>query len=132
MSVEQAIFEHVTGTTAVSDLISTRLYAVLAPPDVTYPHAVYLRISSEHVESLAGGSGLAKTAFMIIAYARTPLGAVALAEEILIAMYAMAVTLGGTRVHGGRPVSEDMVFEEEVNAYRFSREFDVWHEEKVA
>ncbi len=132
MSVEQALFEHVTGVTAVSDLIGTRLYFVLAPPDATYPHAVYSRIGSEHVDSLAGLNGLAKTAFQITAWTRTPLDAVALAEEILIAMNAFTVTLGGTRVHSARPVSEDMVFEEEVNAYRFNREFDVWHEEKVA
>lgn len=46
MSIEEAIYSRLTGSTALTDLVSTRIYPSEAPQDAANPRIVYWRVSN--------------------------------------------------------------------------------------
>lgn len=82
LSIEQALYTYVLGSTAVRDNIGYRLYFAEAPADAARPYCVFLTISDPH-EPLAFGkpdSGQARVQFSV--YHEDRYSAITAAHEI--------------------------------------------------
>ncbi len=63
--VEDAIKSRLDGFTALTDLVSTRIYFVEMPQDVTYPAVVYQRISTDRPSAMGADIGIARARFQV-------------------------------------------------------------------
>lgn len=70
-SPEQVVRNALVTTTAVSSLVGTRIYPVLAPATAALPFAVYRRSSIQRQQTLAGPLGLPTVNMEMQIYATT-------------------------------------------------------------
>ena len=80
--IEIALYSKLINDAGVSALISNRLYLGKLPQNPTYPCALYNRITTNRVQSMAGSTGLVEASFEVIAFADTQLAALQLADAI--------------------------------------------------
>lgn len=71
MSVESAIYSHLSGVVAVTALVSTRIYPNVAPQGVTLPYIVQQRVSRRGFPNLAGSSGMVRQRHQLDCFATT-------------------------------------------------------------
>ena len=80
MSLMTSLFAHLTAKAGIAELIDSRLYPQIAPPDSPKPHSVYYRPRRSRQPHSGGSSGLVTDAVVISHYAETYGGADAVAE----------------------------------------------------
>jgi len=57
-SLKTAIYDHLSGKSAVTAIVSTRIYPRVAPAWASRPYIVYHLISNDHQHNLGGGAPL--------------------------------------------------------------------------
>lgn len=129
MSLSSALFAALTGSSGVSALVGTRVFPDLAPQDAAVPLLVVTVVSDVAEQTLSGGIAgtLANARVQVDAYAKTRLGAEALAVEALLA-------LGNLKTAKTRPGGLDVwavgpgrhLYDDEAQLYRVVLEFNVW------
>ncbi|OAN53894.1 hypothetical protein A6A04_13460 [Paramagnetospirillum marisnigri] len=102
-----------------------------APQRVTAPFVTFQRISGTRWRTITGPTGMAQPRIQIDAYATTYAGAKALATTIRQAIDGYRGAIGGVRVGGIALVSDQDLYEGDVNPalYRVSMDFMVTHDE---
>jgi len=65
MTIEEALFNHLTTDTSITTIVEGRIYPTVAIQRQKTPHIVYTAISTLHHESMEGSSGLAAKRFQI-------------------------------------------------------------------
>jgi hypothetical protein len=101
-------------------MVSTRIYPVIAPQDVTDPYVTYQRVSGERVIDFGGASNLEQPHYQVSGYADDYLESQNMAEPIIVAM--MAAT-------GFSVTSISFLPDEEENAmYSVSLDFGISHD----
>lgn len=89
MTIEADLYTKLTGASAVSDLVGTRVYPLNLPQKPAYPAVTYQRISTVPVKVMGTTSArvaLMQARFQIDAWASTPDGATALADAVFAAI----------------------------------------------
>lgn len=71
MSLETAIYSYLSGVTAVTDLVGTRIYPGQAPQGVALPYVIQFRVSTRRFPHVGGPSGMVRTRIQIDVYAAT-------------------------------------------------------------
>ncbi|MGR8921869.1 MAG: tail completion protein gp17 [Gammaproteobacteria bacterium] len=94
MSAESDIYDDLSGAAAVTALVSTRIYPDVRPQDDALPAIVYLRESTEPINTISGSVIGAEVTLAVICIAETRTAAEAVADA---AQTALATT-------GGRPI----------------------------
>ena len=118
--LEPKIYSVLSGAAAVAAVVSTRIYPVVLPQDVTLPAITYSRISGGQVNSLTGYSGLENPRIQIDVWGATYPACQTLAADVHTAMDA-ATTFGAH-------LESDMDFyEDDTKIYRVSMDFSVWN-----
>lgn len=82
MSVRKAIHQRLRDASAISALVSTRLYQDWAPASATLPYLVISIPSQGHVHHLKGASGLSMPRLQVDCYADDPIDVETLAEAV--------------------------------------------------
>lgn len=114
--IETTLYTVLSTDTAVSNIVSTRIYPLIAPQDSAMPAVVYQRVSTVPVNSLAGDSGLDAVRIQISCWASTYAGAKSLAVAVKNAVLTMnAIT---------EMEMDDM--EDETRLYRVILDFRIW------
>lgn len=98
MSVESGLYSYLTAQSAVTSLVSTRIYPLAAPQDAAMPFVVYQRISDRHEHHMGGASGVATATIQLDAYASTYLSAKAIAEALRGELQGYRGTMGSYAV----------------------------------
>ena len=80
MSLMTSLYAHLTAKAGIAELIDSRLYPQIAPPDSPKPHSVYFRAGRNRQPHSGGASGLVTDRVVISHYAATYSGADAVAE----------------------------------------------------
>lgn len=131
MIIEQALHDQLAATTAVTDIVSTRIYPEMLPENPTLPAITYQRTSGARTQVMSAASGLAAPHFQVDAWAATYAAVKALATQVRKALDGYTGTLGGT---GG--VAADIMLlndidllDPETGWHRVVMDFEIWHPE---
>lgn len=101
MSASKALYGKLSGVSAVTNLVSTRIYPFgRVPQPPTFPHVSYDVGDAEYISSMGGASGLASNEIEITCMALTQSAAKELALEIRAALHGQRGTWGGVAVRG--------------------------------
>lgn len=131
MTVEEALYTHLTDDAGVAALVSARVYPLVAPQDVARPYLVYQRISTPRVRSHSGPSGLAHPRFQITAVASTYGSARSLANAVRAALDGYSGAMGdapGVQTAGFLD-NEAENYLDDIPAYVVRMDFILWHAE---
>ena len=99
MSLEADIRTYMLTRTAITDLVSTRIYFQKLPQNATFPLLVSNRISTKREYSHSGDSNLTTPRVQYSCYAETWTAAKDLAEQIVSEMSGFSGTAGSTTVY---------------------------------
>jgi hypothetical protein len=133
---ENAIYSILTADSDVSGLVSTRVYPHVAPQDVIFPFITHARISGEHGQCNAGGTGSGNSRHAITSWAATGAEAATLAEHVRDALQGYSGTAGGVDVNavildGDSADAEQLATGRERFAYNVSQEYTLWFAESI-
>lgn len=139
--IEQAIYSKLTGDAAVSALVSSRVYPIVAPQKAAKPFIVYRRLDTEHPNCKSRGrtTDAARALIEVQAVASSYSGARTLADKVRLCLSNFAgvvsVTGGGSITIGGI-LSEGEVDDSEMPPdatdqprHRVTQDFGVWFNE---
>lgn len=118
MSLDSAIYGKLTGTAGISNLVSTRVYPVLAPAGASMPAITYQRISTVEYTSHDGPSGLVRARYEIVAWSSTNVAARTLADLIRVTLDCTAWVQSSDTVQHGWRDSEELVYDDGTDADR--------------
>lgn len=119
-ALEPKIYTALSGDSAVSAVVSTRIYPMVLPQDVTLPAITYSRISGGQVNSMGGFSNLENPRVQVDVWAATYTAAKTLAALVHTAM-------GGATTYSAILISDMDLFEDDTKIYRVSMDFSVWN-----
>ena len=131
MALGEQIRTRLAGTSAVTTLVSTRIYAEVLPQEsaaTDYPAITYSIIDQDSIGHMSGKSNLAESLIQITSWATTPDGAEALDAAV---MSSLDRYQGGLvrRSFAGRLQSgyEKPLDKGDIGKFFARREFRVWH-----
>lgn len=96
--IEEALRTYLLTKTALTALVSTRIYPDFIPPDAAFPCVQYFKVSDIKDHTLTGQSELERPVFQFSAYATTKASARAVANQIKTALCDYAGTLSGIEI----------------------------------
>jgi hypothetical protein len=122
MIIDEGLYSYLTGVTAVSTLISTRLYPLEMPQNVTLPAACYQLISDPMAPGYThqGPTNLLMPRFQIDCYAATSLAAAQLARAVRVALDGYVGSMGSLTVAVAQVVAGRAAYEDEPRRFRCS------------
>jgi len=82
VSIEAALYSYLSGVSAVTALVSTRIYPGQAPEATAKPYIVHHRISGRRFPSVTGPSGMVRARIQIDIVAATRASALAVFEVL--------------------------------------------------
>ena len=127
--VETALYTILSGDAGVTALISTRMYPVVIPQDVSLPAVAYQRISTARVYSHDGPSCLARPRFQFSCTATTYSAARAVANAIRAALDGYNDTANGVRIMAAFTQNEFDGFTDTDDLWTVYQDYFVWHVE---
>ena len=126
--IEAAIRSILVNDTTVKD-ITTRCYPVTIPQSPTYPLILYTKITGMRDHHLRGPSGHAHPRLQIESWSKSYSEAKTLAAAIRKALDGYSGTASGTVIRSCLIESERDIFESEIEVYRVTSDWFIWHEE---
>jgi len=115
---------------SITTLASTRIYPIILPQKPTFPAVTYREESHDLIESFDGQNGLTQSFYMLDAWAKTYASVTALNDAIRTALKNHSGAMGSISVTRVTLVSGPIsVYEDEVEAYRQTQVFSIWHKE---
>ena len=133
MSIETGLYSRLTTDTDVSGVISTRAYPLRLPQGYTLPALSYQRISTDRVHELDGVTGRAVARFQVDCWAETYQAVRDLANKVRLALDGHSGTLGSeTGIGNIHLVSDRDLFEEDVEIYRATLDFQIQYTEATS
>ena len=109
--------------------ITTRVYPVALPQSPTYPLILYTKITGMRDHHLRGPSGHAHPRLQIESWSKSYSEAKTLAAAIRKALDGYSGTASGTVIRSCLIESERDIFESEIEVYRVTSDWFIWHEE---
>ncbi len=91
---ETRLKAQLVGSTALTDLIGTRVFPVFLPQGVTLPAVTYQRVGTTPLNGSTGGGDVSFARFQLNAFATTYAGAKAVAKQTRIALRAWSDSTG--------------------------------------
>ncbi len=130
--ISEALVTRLEGFAGLAALVADRIYVSVLPQNPTYPAITYQRISGPRVENLQSHSGLAHPRFQFSCFARTAAEAVAVREQVRLALEGFRGIIGSDNIQGIEIVDERGFFEKVLQIYRSDIDAVVWHLEAIA
>lgn len=110
MSLQEApeafLYQRLTSQTAVSSLIGTRVYPLLAPAQTPLPLVVYQRTGVERPQSLAGNVGNPVVTLQLTTYGTSYTGVKNIARQVRLAIDGWTGTTAGVTIQRTTLVNE--------------------------
>ena len=101
---------------AIKHLAQTRVFALIAPGETTFPYIVYTPVATEQVIVINGLHGVVRLRMQVDVYAKTLQAANQLQDEVLGSVMAAIDTVSDVRmVNSG--------FDEEARVYRITVDY---------
>lgn len=123
--IEEGLYTLLSGTVAIAALVSTRIYAVVAPQNPTTPFLVVTKISDVPEYVMGSESGITTARIQIDAYDTTYSGARALSEAVRQALSHYSGAPYGVTVDIILKESDTALWEDEVKLHRILNDYMV-------
>lgn len=94
MSLRADLMTYLESKTAITSLVSTRIYPQIAKGDVRLPYVIYSRTAVDRAAIATGASGLVFTTVRLTSFAETYDAAVNLADQLRIVLDGKSGTIG--------------------------------------
>ncbi|MCP5017108.1 MAG: DUF3168 domain-containing protein [Ketobacter sp.] len=138
MTIESAIYSHLSTKSSITALVSDRIYPQIAPNSAEYPFITYNIVTEDHDHSMGGATGLANLILQLDVWASTVPTQVSLSEALRNALDGFKGLMGSedldirncflqNRASFFEPRTEG----KEIPDYRTTLDFSIWHVETV-
>jgi hypothetical protein len=117
--LEESIFAHLSTSTALTAMVSTRIYPAMLPENCELPALSYQRISNTPQNTMSGHSGLDNPRIQIDCWATSYGDAKAIGDKTRKAM-------GAATTFRALQLSDQDIIEPELEIYRVSMDFSCW------
>lgn len=138
MSIYSALYDHLAGNAGVSALVSTRIYATVAPANTAQPYVTFFRVSEEHFNHLLAAAGHVNVRMQCDVWAATPDSAAAVGDALRSALHGYSGTMGDelldvrwATIEGRRDESLEPKSAQDQWVHRSSLDFLIAHSETV-
>jgi hypothetical protein len=136
MSLQSSLCAYIETKTAITNLISTRLYPQIVKGGVSLPFAVYSRSSVKRFPKSSGSTGFMVTNVRIVSFAQEYADAVDLANQFRIVLDGKTGTVGDQYFDGCRLVDESdsidpVEFAQNDAPHFVAQEYQIHHYESV-
>lgn len=119
----EALNSRLNAVTGVTNLVSTRIYPVRLPQDVTYPAVRVITVDAQRESALDTDMGLVHTRIQVDAYATTYAGSQTLAAALRAALKRASWTQDAVEVCDALLDNVQDDYEDEAKAYRVRQDF---------
>jgi hypothetical protein len=122
-SIEAALYDKLSKASAVTALVSTRIYPVLAAQSVTGDYITYGKVSGQPHHTMQAPAGLRWARFSFYGHAGTYANAKAITDAVLATLDGLAETVAGVQI-GACLSQEEMDLEFDDTARLYTRAVD--------
>ena len=124
MSLYNKLYKHLSTSVLITAHTSNRIYPVLLPQGTVaaFPAVTYQRITADRVYSLSGYSTLENAKMQIDCWATS-------FETVKDLGNKMRQVVDGATAFASNLISDQDLYEDEVNVYRVSMDFSFWNRE---
>jgi len=127
MAIEDMIYTKLTATTALTDIVSTRIYPLFRPQDSTTPSVVYWRVSNPVEFMFSSGDEIVMPRFQFDCYAVTFSSARSIASKLKSAIDRWATSSGTPIIFRTDVVNEYDSYDPELEIYLSSVDAIIHH-----
>lgn len=138
MSLDSALYSHLTTDSAITALIAMRVYPDAAPQDVAWPYVTFMAAATENGRHMTAGDGLARVTMQIDVWADSSEARRAITGALFNRLHGFrgamgAEALGVRSVHFDGPANthERPTDDGEIGTYRGRCDVTIWHVESV-
>lgn len=136
MSIYAALYARLGAVSGVTDLVSTRIYPLVAPQNASLPLVVVNRIGEIHEHHTTAAAGIARASMQIDCWAATLDAAVAVGDAVRAALDGWSGTSASIVVRSVTLNDRDESMEppqdgEEFGDYRSRLDFTCWYQVSV-
>lgn len=136
MTIEQSLYSYLSGYTALTDVVSTRIYQITKPQGVTLPCLTFQRVSTPRVftHDTSGSTGTAYPRFQFTAYADDdPATTKQISDIVRAALNGKKGTIGSggyaMTIQSALVQDERPDYDPETEIYSSQSDYIIWHTE---
>lgn len=123
--IEKALFSRLDNNSAVSALVASRIYPEKIPQSPTYPLIRYSVRDVDQPRAMGSDPAMATKSIQVDCYDSTYTGVKDLADKVRQALQRWSGVTASVTVQGSFLISEIDIFEEEIESYGVSMDFDI-------
>ncbi len=128
--IEQALFDKISTTPAISALVADRIYPRELPQEVDYPALTYFRVDTPRYDALDGPAGLAKPRFQIGIFSDSFEDLPTISKQLRTALNGFGGAVDDFTIQAVTLEDErDEAYEPETKTFQRILDFIVWHNE---
>ena len=141
MSIQSALYEHLKDDSAISTIVGSKVYPLVASDDDSPPYITFQLITRGHEHDLGAASGLARTRMQVNCWQSTPTLAETLADTVRDALDGFSGTMGTTNTAAVKSCRLDGDFEDydpppdpdraEAGVFSVKMDFLIWYTETI-
>ena len=138
MSLDSALYDHLTADSTIAGLLATRLYPDAAPQDVARPYITYMVIATEGHSHMGGGSAIARAEVQLDVWSNSALERRSICDALFDRLHGFRGAMGTEqlavrRVHFDGPSNshERPTDGAEIGTYRGRCDVTIWHVQSV-
>ncbi len=128
MSIDDALYTRLSGYSALTALVSTRIYPILLPQDCDLPAVAYQKISEISEHAMGIDSTVLQKRFQVSAFAEKYSMAKDVAAQIRAALSRYRATVGGVIIQDILFEGEIVLHEPDTDIYHIPLDFIVYHD----
>jgi len=127
--IEQAIYARLSGFTALTDLVGTRISHAVIPQTEAYPQVAFTRISTRRYPAMNANATVATSRVQVNVYGTTAKEAQTVAKQVRAALSRYRGTSGGVVVQAILDEAEHTDYDADIQKHRVILEFMASFEE---
>ena len=134
MSLKTALYSYLTGISAITTLVSTRIYPDVAPETATRPYIIYQYVSSEHVRHMTAASDFASRRVQFDVYGDSALSVENVFDALRDALESKRGNIGtenlsvlSSGIDSERDDFVDPADASQIGKHRRSIDYIIWH-----
>ena len=138
MTIESALYSHLSTKASIIALVSDRIYPQIAPNGTAYPFITFTVINEDHDHAMSGATGLANVSMQIDVWTETIADRVAVSEALRNALDGFTGDMGTEDLNIRSCFLDNRAVFQETDTegkgqpiYRASMDFSIWHVETV-
>jgi hypothetical protein len=127
MPIEEMIYSRLTATTALTDLVSTRIYPLVRPQDSVIPSVVYWRVSNPIIFAMSTSDEISTPRFQFDCYGASFSATRSVARQVKKAIDRWGTSTGTPVVIRSDVVNEMDDYDSDLSEYQSIVEAIIYH-----